>query len=225
MGNGLLFKPRLERLTAIVQHQRGARQKDPKQDGIAAGMKQRQGEQPAAGLIEGNEAGRAACRGKMVAEPMHHSFRRAAGARGEDHVVELGRFQRPRFLACRQFAREVELQGLPVVCRDLPCRPEGIGIELHRQLALLFERKGGVERAEHHAAAYAGPRQQHIFQRTAHHRRQMSATAHSGLFQLLAQAVKAGIELAITEGRGCVDGNAVRGCDCPVAYRARCLFG
>ena len=41
----------------------------------------------------------------------------------------------------------------------------------------------------------------------------------------LAQAVEAGIELAVTEGRGGVDGNAVRGCDCPVAYRARRLFG
>jgi hypothetical protein len=53
----------------------------------------------------------------------------------------------------------------------------------------------------------------------------MSTTTHSGLFQLLAQAVEAGIELAITEGGDCVDGNAVRGCDCPVAYRARRLFG
>ncbi|MNF83482.1 hypothetical protein D3C84_658070 [compost metagenome] len=120
VGDGLVLEPLLEGLGAIVQHQAGPRQEDPEQDGVAAHVKQRQGEQPAAVAIERDQAGRAPGRGEVVGEAVHHRFGCAAGSRGEDHVVELGRFKRPGFLACRQFTREVEPQWQPAPHRNLP---------------------------------------------------------------------------------------------------------
>ena len=59
VGDGLILEPRLEGPGAIVQHQGGSRQEDPKQDGVTADVKQwQESSQP-----------QASSRGSGVAEP------------------------------------------------------------------------------------------------------------------------------------------------------------
>ncbi|MNT22030.1 hypothetical protein D3C72_1573980 [compost metagenome] len=152
-------------------------------------MEQRQGEQPAAIAIEGDQGGRAPGRGEVVGEAVHHGLGAAAGSRGEDHVARPVGIQPQRLGGGLPLGLELQLQPPPGAGWHLSGRPAGDHLELSRQLGLSDEGEGGIERAEDEAAAHAGPGQQHILQGAAHHGGEAITRLQSCLCQLLAQAV------------------------------------